>query len=184
MHNYVFEHDSRLERLRQDYANMKNAHGSSRRPLPSMMDWIIARVEDMIATGGLDVVLEDVRSIVMGPRKEAWSYKHVRNSGHHFRIESADRGWRTMDCGIFTYSNEEDNDAVPYCGKLIDILEVDFGSFTDVLFGDRWYKAILRGRHATIAQDDCGFLRVKTSRVMSQHQSNSDLWVYPHQVDQ
>ncbi len=73
---------------------------------------------------------------------------------------------------------------VPYCGVLESIMEVDYGLFKVVLLGAKWYKVVLTGRNVTVQHDECSFMRVKTTRTQHSHRVDSDVWVYPSQVDQ
>ena len=79
------------------------------------------------------------------------------------------------------------SEAIPdvlHCGVLETILEVDYGLFKVVLFGAKWYRVISNGRNATIQHDDCGFIRVNTNHTRHSHRIDSDVWIYPSQVDQ
>ena len=73
---------------------------------------------------------------------------------------------------------------MPYCGVLETILEVDYGLFKIVLFGAKWYKMVVGGRNPTVRHDDCGFIRVNTTHTRHSHRTDSDVWIYPSQVDQ
>jgi hypothetical protein len=79
---------------------------------------------------------------------------------------------------------DEEYARMPYCGILETILEVDYGLFKVILLGAKWYKVILSGRNSTIRYDDCGFIRVNTEHVRHSHRIDSDVWIYPNQVDQ
>ena len=161
----------RLESFCKEYKRAASlVHGPKRRgAFPAFLAWLNARVDAL--------TLEDGEAY--------WSYRHMRDSGRHFRVWSLDKNRvASTDSGVFALSTEGDSDAMPYSGILEEILEVDFGSFVDVLLGCKWYKAILRGRNKTVCNDECGFVRVNTSQTKPQRRETSDVWVYPHQVDQ
>lgn len=181
VHNFVLEHDSRLEGWRAQYNEALVASGEAE--FPDFLEWLTARVDALTLARGEDVVSEDVRSIVRGPSTVAWCTKHMRDSGRHFRVERMDINRRTStDCGVYCMTMEEDG--LPYCGNIQDIVEVDFGSFTQVLLGCTWYHKIVSGAGVSVEQDPCGFVRVDTSRTKPRRSSDSDVWVYPHLVDQ
>ena len=67
---------------------------------------------------------------------------------------------------------------------MIDIVEVNFGSFHIILAWALWYRSELSGRNAIIIMDECGFFRVNTIHDQPKNRVNSDVWIYPYQVDQ
>jgi hypothetical protein len=182
--NFVLEHDSRLEGWRSQYNEALLAHGNGEGPdFPVFHTWLLARVEALTLTRGEDVVSEDVWSIIRGPRAGAWFTKHLRESGWHFRIEFMDINRRTsIDCDVYCPSMDEDG--LPYCGIIQEIIEVDFGSYTHILLGCKWYHKIVTGRQKSIEPDSCGFVKVDTSQTQSHRSRNSDVCVFPHLVDQ
>ena len=72
-----------------------------------------------------------------------WAY------GHHFRIENADDGNITHDCGVefkfdqFSRSSHRDQNLVRgtlgYVRKIQEIIELDFSSFQCVIFRCKWW---------------------------------------------
>jgi hypothetical protein len=111
----------------------------------------------------------------------------MEESGRHFCIERYDLHRKsTTDSGIFCLSiqGDEEDPMMPYCGVLTDILEVEYGTFNIILMGARWYKVELEGRNRSVVRDECGFIRVDTRRTMPRSRKDSDVWVFPHQVDQ
>ena len=67
-----------------------------------------------------------------------WAY------GHNFRIENADDGHMTQDCGVEFEINQSSQashhdqnlvrEMLGYVGKIQDIIEVNFSSFQCVIF--------------------------------------------------
>ncbi len=185
IHRYVLHNDSRLAPYRQEYAQRKHAF-TGPGVFPEYQRWLTGKVEALARTQDLNVLdLSEIQDILKGPRVQAHSYTRMKESGRQFRIYSSDRNRRsTTDCGVYALGVEADGDGVdqvvPYCGKMTDILEVNFGSFETVLVGAMWY----RSGSATLVADACGFLRVNTSLHQPRNTYASEVWIYPHQVDQ
>ena len=113
------------------------------------------------------------------------SHTHMKESCHHFKIYSTNRNWNsTMDYDVFAMSIEADRNGndqtIPYCGKMTDIVEVNFRSFHIVLAGALWYRLELSGRNATIVMDECGFFKVNIAHHHPKNRVDSDVWIYPH----
>ena len=93
-----------------------------------------------------------------------------------------------MDYDVFAMSIEADRNGndqtIPYCDKMTNIVEVNFGSFHIILVGALWYRSKLSDRNVTIIMDECGFFRVNTTHHQPKNRVDSDVWIYPHQVDQ
>jgi Domain of unknown function (DUF4218) len=185
MHKYVLNNDSRLAPYRQEYAERKHAF-TGPGVFPEYQRWLTGKVEALAQAQDQNVQdLTEIRDILRGPRVHCFSYTRMKESGRLFRIYTHDRNRRsTTDCGVYALGVEADGDGVdqvvPYCGKMTDIVEVNFGSFDTVLVGAVWY----RSGSATMVADDCGFLRVNTSLHQPRHTYASDVWIYPHQIDQ
>jgi hypothetical protein len=80
----------------------------------------------------------------------------------------------------------EDGTETPYYGILQEILQVEFETFSAVLFGGDWYKIIKEGTHKTLENDKCGFRRLNMhqSNILPRTREIDDVWIYPGQVDQ
>jgi hypothetical protein len=183
IHRYVLHNDSRLAPYRREYAERKGAF-TGPGVFPEYQRWLTGKVEALAQAQDHNVP-EEIQDILRGPRAQAHSYTRMKESGRLFRIYSYDRNRRsTSDCGVYALGVEADGDGVdqvvPYCGKMTDILEVTFGSFEVVLVGAMWY----RSGSTTMVADDCGFLRVNTSLHQPRHTYASEVWIYPHQIDQ
>src|SRR5450759_1213337 len=73
----------------------------------------------------------------------------------------------------------------PYAGTILDILEVDFGSFNNIVLEVRWHKSIMSPpERATMVMDECGFYRVSIGHVAPRGTALADTIVFPHFVDQ
>lgn len=135
--------------------------------------------------GGHTSIPIDVQNIIRGPSLNATSYKHMYESGRHFRTWRTDHMKKTTtNSAIFSLSLDGDEE-IPYCGIIQDILEVDYGSFTCVVLEATFYKSIRSPpRRASMVMDECGFYRVDTTRVAPRGREDSDTLVFPSQVDQ
>ena len=186
IHRYVLHNDSRLARYRGEYAERKRTFREAGGVFPEYQRWLTGKVDALAHAQDQNVPdLQEIQDILRGPMAEAQSYTRMKESGRLFRIYSADRNRRsTTDCGVYAVGVEADghgvDQVVPYCGKMTDILEVNFGSFETVLVGALWY----RSGSPTMVEDDCGFLRVNTSLHQPRHTYASEVWIYPHQIDQ
>ena len=77
----------------------------------------------------------DVQNIIRGPSVDVTTYSHMYDSGRHFRTWKTDYMKRTT-CNSLVYMLTMDGDVErPYCGTILDIIEVDFGTFVSHLGG-------------------------------------------------
>ena len=185
MHRYVLHNDSRLGPYCQEYAERKHAFAGPG-VFPEYQRWLTGKVEAQAQAQDYVVLdLLEIQDILRGPRVDCSSYTRMKESGRLFRIYSHDRNRKsTTDCGVYALGVEADRDGVDqvvaYCGKITDIVEVSFGSFETVLVGAMWYRT----GSATLVLDGCGFRRVNTTLHQTRNTYASEVWIYPHQVDQ
>ncbi len=167
-------------------SDWQQQHAGGAMILPSFRVWALERMEILRRTGGHTSIPIDVQNIIRGPSLIATSYKHMYESGRHFRTWRTDHLKRcTTNSGIFLLSQDGDQESTPYCGIIQDILEVDYGSFTCVVLEATFYKSIMSPpRRASMILDECGFYRVDTTRVAPRGREDSDTLAFPSQVDQ
>lgn len=153
--------------------------------LPSLRVWCQDRMARLLRSHGPTSIHQDVQNIIRGPSITTTSYTHMYDSGRHFRTWRTDHMKKTTtNSSIFMLSYDGD-DETPYCGTILDVLEVDYGSFNTVVLEVKWYKSIMAPpNRATMVKDECGFYRVDTTRTSSAGTEFSDTIVFPSQVDQ
>jgi len=110
----------------------------------------------------------------MGPIDCAKRYNAYNVNGFKFRMLERDDGLKTQNSGIFgtfgtrSYASSIDNQmqfgGVPYYGKLVDIIEINYnGRFSVTLFKCMWADTTTsRG----IITDDLGFRLVNFTRLI------------------
>jgi hypothetical protein len=188
IHRYVLNNDSRLVAYRREYAERKLAF-TGPGVFPAYQRWLTGKVDSLTQAqerGHAVSDLGEIQDILKGPRANAYSYTRMKESGRLFRIYSYDRNRRsTTDCGVYALGVQTNragvDEMVPFCGKITDIVEVNFGSFEIVLVGAVWYRS---GSTTLVSNDPCGFIRVNTSLHQPRNTYASEVWIYPHQVDQ
>ena len=63
---------------------------------------------------------------------------------------------------------------VDYCGRIQNILQVDYRSFQMFLLDVQWFKAVTQGRNPTIQRDASGFVAIDSTKLWT---STSDTFV-------
>ncbi|CAM6086372.1 unnamed protein product [Calypogeia fissa] len=186
IHNYVLENREEMAEWRNEYRSWVEEHamGQGVRP-PSFQLWANQQLDAILMEPRGMVVDEDVQNIIRGPREVADSYTHMYESGRHFRTWQTDHMKKIVtNCNIYMMTNDGERE-MPCVGTIMDILDVDFGSFTTVVLECKWHKSIMSPLpRATMVLDECGFYRVNIARVVPTGNEFSDIVVFPNQVDQ
>lgn len=123
--------------------------------------------------------------IAIGPRVKAEFFSAMWAYGRHFRIMERDMNKKsTFDCGISSMY-DEDGEGTEYLGYVDNIIRVHFESFDTVLIKEKWYNSIIRrGAGGTLVEDECGVVRIKAGRFMSESASTDEPLVFPKDVAQ
>nr|KYP46553.1 hypothetical protein KK1_031844 [Cajanus cajan] len=118
--------------------------------------------------------IDDLKFLAMGPIDCAKRYSAYNVNGFKFRTLERDQGLKTQNSGIFgtfgtrSYASSSDNQmqfgGVPYYGKLLDIIEINYqGRFSVTLFKCMWANTTTsRG----IVKDDLGFTLVSFAHLI------------------
>ena len=116
LHMYVLHSDIRIAPFYAEYKAWKEGMQGEAplATLESFHDWLRRRVDDMISLHGEDSVSRDVRNILRGPLPTATAYRHLRESGRHFRVQRRDTHRRTTDSGVYCLSVQGGTDD-PLC---------------------------------------------------------------------
>ena len=132
-----------------------------------------------------EVISEMELDIAVGPRNKADFFSAMWAYGRHFRIMDRDMHKKcTFDCGI-SHMYEEDGEDTEYVGFVDSIIRVHFDSFDTVLIKGKWYNSIIRrGSSGTLVRDECGVLRIKAGRYMSESSVTDEPLVFPKDVAQ
>ncbi|XP_016194714.1 uncharacterized protein LOC107635682 isoform X1 [Arachis ipaensis] len=95
-----------------------------------------------------DVDKDILISLSQGPYEQARKFSSYDVNGYRFRTLARDNGLKTQNSGVFgtfgtrSYSSSKDTrmnfGAVPYYGKLVDIIELFYNDFTVLLFKCQW----------------------------------------------
>lgn len=121
--------------------------------------------------------------IAIGPTGKADFYSAMWAYGRHFRIMDRDMHKKTtFDCGISSMY-DEDGEGTEYLGYVESIMRIHFDSFDTVLIKGKWYNSIIRrGSSGTLVTDECGVLRVKAGRFMSDSLVTDEPLVFPKDI--
>lgn len=123
--------------------------------------------------------------IAIGPTVKAEFFSAMWAYGRHFRIMDRDMHKKTtFDCGISSMY-DEDGEGTEYVGYVDSIIRVHFDSFDTVLIKGKWYNSIIRrGSSGTLVKDECGVVRIKVGRFMSESSVTDEPLVFPKDVSQ
>ena len=151
--------------------------------MPSFRDWALPALKTAQTNG--EIISQMAFDIAISPQEKAnfcsamWAY------GRHFRIMERDMHKKTtFDCGISSMY-DEDGEGTKYLGYVEKILQVHFDSFDTVLIKGKWYNSIIRrGSTSTLMQDECGVVRIKAGRFISESSITDEPLVFPKDVSQ
>ena len=139
-----------------------------------MEDWLPIAVRR--AKENNEEVELDIIDMCMLPTFTATSYRSMYAYGNHFRVRSAETNLSTIDCGVVATFNQECHSGprdrntmralVEYVGWVVEILELDYGRFTTVVFLCNWVKAITTGNGATMKRDEYRFTLINFNRLI------------------
>lgn len=123
--------------------------------------------------------------IAIGPTVKAEFYSAMWAYGRHFRIMDRDMHKKTtFDCGISSMY-DENGEGTEYLGYVDSIIRVHFESFDTVLIKGKWYNSVIRrGSSGTLVKDECGVVRIKAGRFMSESCVTDESLVFPKDVSQ
>ncbi|XP_060171296.1 uncharacterized protein LOC132602472 [Lycium barbarum] len=116
----------------------------------------------------------ELRWLAVGPLEEAKIFTSYNINGFKFRTLTREQGLKTQNCGVFgtfdtrSYASNRDNNmvvgGVPYYGKLVDIIELNYnGQFTVTLFKCQWVNTTT---NKGIKKDELGFTSVNFSHLI------------------
>ncbi|XP_052116462.1 uncharacterized protein LOC107484265 [Arachis duranensis] len=128
-----------------------------------------------------DVDKDILISLSQGPYDQARKFSSYDVNGYRFQTLARDNGLKTQNSGVFgtfgtrSYSSSKDTrmnfGAVPYYGKLVDIIELFYNGFTVLLFKCQWANTTSpRG----IKKDNLGFLSVNFTRLIHTGEHEDD----------
>ena len=63
---------------------------------------------------------------------------------------------------------------VEYCGRIQNILQVDYRSFQMFLLNVQWFKVVSQGRNPTVQRDAFGFVAIDSTKLWT---NTSDMFV-------
>ena len=117
---------------------------------------------------------DDLKSFARGPMVQARRFTTYNVNGYKFRTVERDENLKTQNSGVFasfgtkSYASTSDSrpmeGVVPYYGKLVDIIELNyFGRIHVVLFKCKWANTT---NPRYIKMDALGFTSVNFSRLI------------------
>jgi len=187
--------DLSLEIQRERDAYRRGVHPRQRRRmtypkhlqlLPEFSQWLQQKVQC-----GDQSFENDVVDLSMLPNVKARSFKSMKAYGMHLRVSSAESNLVTADSGVTVtcetvqQSGRLDRNPisglVTYYGKIIEILELDYGCLKPIVLLCDWVEPIRRGNSPYVKEDKYGYTFVKFSRLM---RKSSNSFVFPLQVSQ
>ncbi|KAK7311167.1 hypothetical protein RJT34_09123 [Clitoria ternatea] len=158
---------------RQLRRRVRNATDVDKKVHREFVSWFTRRIlQDVnnISESDKNILL----CLAQGPLNQATRYTTYNVNGYKFRTMARDKGLNTQNCGVFgsystrSYSSLVDVQMVcgevPYYGKLIDIIELNYnGLFKVPLFKCEWANTTNpRG----IRKDNLGFTSINFSRLI------------------
>lgn len=182
---------------RQQWRSRHPGRGGSRAPnfppelseVSPFPEWLRDSVQRQIESGVY--VDEMVEATSKFPSMLAQKYRSMYCYGYHLRVQSAEQGLKTCDSGIAgTFirpcrSGVGDRNVimapVEYVGNLDEIIELDYGIFTQVVLVASWVKANYRGASATVKKDKWGFTLANFNRMI---EFGEDSFALPSHVQQ
>ncbi|KAG0572319.1 hypothetical protein KC19_VG084600 [Ceratodon purpureus] len=161
-------------------------HLSEIQPFP---EWLRDTVQAQILT---DMYVDEmVEAISKFPLLVAKKYCSLYSYGYHLRVQSAEEHLKTCDSGIAgTFiracrAGVGDRNIVvapvEYVGSLDEIIELDYGIFTQVVLVALWIKANYRGTNATMKRDRWGFTLANFNKIID---FGEDSFALPSHVQQ
>lgn len=121
-----------------------------------------------------DAPSQDICALAQGPLQQARRFTAYNVNGYKFRTLQREQGMRTQNSGVFcnfgtkSYASTSDNrpseGLVPYYGKLVDIIELNFyGQFMVTLFKCQWANTT---NFRYIKKDALGFMSINFSHLI------------------
>jgi len=154
--------------------------------LPPFSEWL-----ENVVQAGNEVFADDVVDLSMLPTLRVQSFNSMKAYGNHFQVCSGESNLVTMNsditvtCETVQQSSVSDSNPVlgkvTYFGKVVEILELDYGRLKSILLLCDWIAPIWRGPTASLNKNKYGFTLIKLSRLM-RHSGNS--FVFPLQASQ
>ena len=182
---------------RQQWRSRHHGRAGSRAPnFPSYLieisafpEWLQKTVQAELDSG--EYVDEMVEASSKFPLILVQKYRSMYCYGYHLRVQSGEQGMKTCDSGIAgTFirpcrAGAGDRNIVmapvEYVGNLDEIIELDYGIFTQVVLVALWVKANYRGINATVKKDRWGFTVANFNRMLD---FGEDSFALPSHVQQ
>lgn len=154
--------------------------------LPNFSTWL-----GNVVQAGRESFDEDVVDLSVPPNFRVRSFKSMKAYGKQFRVCNAELNLITADFGVTVTSETLQRSglsdanlvsgSVIYFGKVMEILELDYGRLKPVVLLCDWVSPIFRGPTACIKKDLDGFTLVKLNRLMRR---SANSFVFPIQASQ
>lgn len=154
--------------------------------IPEFAQWL-----QIVVHGGQHDFEDDIVDLSTPPNVRARSFKTMKAYGMHLRVSSAERNLVTTDSGVTVtcetiqqsghFDRNPISGLVTYYGKIVEILELDYGRLKPIVLFCDWVDPIRRGPTVCLKEDKYGYTFVKLSRLMRR---SSNSFVFPLQVSQ
>lgn len=160
-------------------------------PLPAFHMWIQSAVQNVVSRGA--AYDANIRHLCKPPGFVARSFWSMWAYGNHYRVvETGVVDYHvTFDSGVAQIFAEESTgrgvdgnpvmNQLQYVGVVREILQLQYGAVTPVVFICEWVRASLTGRNRTMKKDEYGFLLVDFDRMLP---PGDEPFTFPWQVEQ
>jgi len=129
-----------------------------------------------------EAYFDEIRALAQGPFQQAKRFTAYNVNGYKFRTLKREQGMKTQNSGVFcsfgtkSYASTSDNrpieGLVPYYGKLVDIIELNYyGRFMVHLFKCQWSNTT-NSRY--IRKDALGFTSITFSHLIHTGEREDD----------
>ena len=170
--------------------NQRDEYPPSLTELPNFISigWLHKALQAASLAG--ETVTRIEKEFSMGCSRRYKSYGALWSHGRHFRVQRIDQNRQTFDSGVMASFEQEIHDGlngdvqlskVEYCGRIQNILQVDYRSFQMFLLDVQWFKAVTQGRNPTIQRDASGFVAIDSTKLW---RNTSDTFVLAETCEQ
>ena len=152
--------------------------------VPVFSEWLQSYVR--LGTASFE---DDVLELSTPPSHKARLFKSMKAYGNFFRVSSVEGKFVTADSGVsatcetIQRSGPFDRNtivgSVTYFGRIVEIIELDYGQLKPIVLLCDWVEPIWRGPTACLRKDKYGFTSLKLRRLMRR---SANSFIFPVQA--
>ena len=150
------------------------AYPSHLKELPKhiTIGWLFKALQEASLAG--ETITTTEKEFAMGCSRRYKSYGALWSYGRYFRVYQIDHKRLTCDSGVMASFEKEIQgeqgsasqvSKINYCGRIQNIIKVDFRTFEMFIFYVQWFKAVTHGRNPTIQRDASSFVAIDSSKL-------------------